>query len=103
MTAAEICENCGREYARPTEGWDWSPVCSIQCNGAARFREGGWTITQALQVAHPDVVVRMVRNVADAQKFEAALKALVQSMNGKNRGRNEEDSSQKIGSTSADV
>lgn len=78
MTAAEICENCGREYARPIDGWDWSPSCSIQCNGASRFREGGWTITQALQDAHPDVVVRMVRNAADAQEFAEAMKALVQ-------------------------
>lgn len=71
------CDNCGAEYSQPSDQrHDWTPCCSYECNGAARLRELGWTITQAFQVMRPEGVARMVRNVSDAHEFECGLKML---------------------------
>jgi hypothetical protein len=71
------CDNCAGEYEIASDPrHDWSPCCSHDCNGAARLREAGWTITQAFQVMRPESVARMVRNVLDAQEFDRGLKNL---------------------------
>lgn len=71
------CDNCDEEFEISSDPrHDWSPCCSHDCNGAARLRELGWTITQAFQVMRPESVARMVRNVFDAQELERGLKNL---------------------------
>jgi hydrogenase maturation factor HypF (carbamoyltransferase family) len=72
-----VCDNCRMEYKIPDDQrHDWSPCCSIGCNGASRLRELGWTIEQSFQVMNRGCVAKMVRNVFDMHEFELCLKKL---------------------------